>query len=90
VAKTFFPVADVTVAKKFVVTVGVKPNMGSKALLVVFGPLSRVFLVGRNPVHYSLSIALVMSPGSLVEVARLVTHFSLAPLHSVLPQTIVD
>ena len=69
VTEALLPVADVAVPEQFVVASGVKPNMSSKALLIVVNPLTSVLFICGDPVHDTLAVALVVFPISLVVVA---------------------
>ena len=64
--------------------------MGSETALEVILPVARVSFVGREPVHNTVTIALIVLPVTLVVVVAGVGHLPLAPLHATLPLALVN
>ena len=89
--KTKFPVADIAVSEELVVTTGAfKPDVGAKAALVVVLPVASVLLVSGDPVHDTLTVALVQAPLALIVVASSIGHLALAAFHTLFPFTLIN
>ena len=89
-AETVEPVANVAVAEQLVVRTLVKPDVGAEARLEIVDPVAGVLLIACEPVHFTVSISLVVLPIALVVVAAGVGHLAGAPFHAALPVSLVQ
>jgi hypothetical protein len=64
--------------------------MSSKSALEIIFPVSLIFFITWKPVHRSLTVSLVVAPRSFIVILTWISHFTMTPLHSPLPFTLVN